>query len=165
MISVDTGLGDRCRKTLLADYMELHSVADYLAGDVLPDCPHQSLDHGVSKLSYRAALDATGMVVVFDACKAVLRPSVREYQFADHSRFEKELYSTVDRCPAYSRKLVADLLGAEAIGLVLEQRYYGPSRARHAVTVVFQDGQEVVPCGSYIIHDTLSQLQSCNNEK
>ena len=154
MLSVDSRLCSRCRKTLLADDMELHSVAYYLAGDILPYGPHQTLDRGVSELSDRAASNAEGMMVVFDARKAVLRGSVGEHQFADHPRIEKQLYGSVDGCPAYSGKLVANLLGAEAIELVLEQGDYGPSRARYTVAVVFEDGQEVVPGGSHIIHDT-----------
>ena len=85
MLAADNGLGNRCRKTLLADDMEFHAVADDLAGYILTYGPHQTLDCRVSELSHSAAANAEGMVVVFDAGKAVLGRTVREDQFADHS--------------------------------------------------------------------------------
>lgn len=141
-------------ETLLADDVELHAVSHYLAGNVCAYRPQEPLDGRVSELVHRPACDAYSVVVVFDACQAVLRRAVWQGQLANDTCIEQELDCSVHCSPTYAWKLAADFLRAEALIFAVKKLDDAAARLCHSVSPVFQDSQQIRSRLFSVNHDT-----------
>lgn len=129
--------------TLDAYDVELDTVPNDLARDVVSNGAHEAFDRDSAELPDVPASDADGMVMVLDARETVPRRAVEKVQPADDAGVQEQLDRAKDRCATDEGQLLADLLGGEAFLLLREQTHDRAPRRSRAVTAVLEDGHDV----------------------
>ena len=109
----------------IAGDVELDSVPDDLAGDVVLQAPHQAFNHGGLEFADVSARDADGVVVVLNAGQTVPGIAFPEIQPAYYADLHEKLERPEDCRPAHTRQFVGDLLSREAFLLPVHDADYG----------------------------------------
>ena len=153
----DGGNGYVPASAVRAADIELYSMPDDAAANLVADEAEDTLNRACVKLADSAACDTNGVMVVLRVGEGIARLSVDEAQLADDPRLQQQLDGAEDGGAADMRQITHKILSGETVGPFLEILDDFPAGQGGSVALVFK-GCENVGTAYLDGHDTQSRF-------